>query len=945
MDWQTHLKALPQQSSLARLSVAVSRALYLDLQTRFPLDSDQRPFSGQLISAFGDLSYYAQLSGLHEPVLARNQPFVLGVAQAVFNEAGAVDPQRIKAVMHELKQHAFCLEPFSYYESQARQHVLAILERLSHADGSLSKAIMSFSPPSNHRLAEQRVRETLGLPPRAQITVRDARVAVLSMLLSYFRQNVGSCFATAPGIVLQRYSPELLVRDMQSLFDRGRLERYFAGEGMEVPFSQSVGVGDFKRVLSAPVKETQALLRRFAQSPALDAALLAAGILVDRSREQREQQVVFWLMTPVRDHLSKQGAQPLFTIEQLITWIAMQAHGVTQEALQRYKERPAPLVHNGMLVRTLNDDKGAACDDCLSAIDTMVSSFKRFGENPLLKAWEYTVASMTDHQSAFTNTNLYHSLGVDSKQPNGIGHILRLSIQTLLDRFNEEVKVGQRDYQHLGMQANSLRMRLNTVPSDSRFTMELEYNKLMSSMNELEYRVQMANRQAHYLSNLFSRLLECYFDWFADYFQEIYDPDLHSQKVGQYDDAPAGFRLYFKHGRSDSSQWQAIHNEKEFLDVLREFFRSTESLLLAQEPDEARDIIHPLVTEILQHLQKPDFIHSAKERLKRSRFVDEGAEDVRTPWAYVSGGYVDKLLGAYLKLDGLPQTKRMAVANPVKLFSALVEVVRALPSAEGRIEHPGFSMERVICSPTHAFILQPHREPFRACWADGVDPSAWLDQHLLTPSHRFFNSLKLNKAMQHYLVEQMVQQGAPAELLSLTTKASLAPQHFGQRVLQPFAKPARASLSHLLASVCYQQLPLFRWSDVPEAAERIAHHLDVRHTDWRSIIRALLERLPEQRYIGSEMLQALVLLGMMLVEGKLFSERDWQTDVAEAARELDYAPPSPLLFADSNWFNYEFGLALNPVTGQLDLWQCNGLGHIARPWSIAWGKPWLFFVG
>lgn len=77
-----------------------------------------------------------------------------------------------------------------------------------------------------------------------ELSDRDLRMAVLSALLCPLRQKVGSCFATAPAILIQREKPRLLLEDLESLLFRGFLQRTFGGVEYTVPISPSPGLGD-----------------------------------------------------------------------------------------------------------------------------------------------------------------------------------------------------------------------------------------------------------------------------------------------------------------------------------------------------------------------------------------------------------------------------------------------------------------------------------------------------------------------------------------------------------------------------------------------------------------------------------------------------------------------------------------------------------------------------
>jgi len=80
------------------------------------------------------------------------------------------------------------------------------------------------------------------------------------------------------------------------------------------------------------------------------------------------------------------------------------------------------------------------------------------------------------------------------------------------------------------------------------------------------------NRKAQRFSHLFDLLISEYDDLFFKYFQEIYDADMHDITSGPYDDSPAGFRLVYKYGRTNTSQWTRINDQQELLKRSLVFF-------------------------------------------------------------------------------------------------------------------------------------------------------------------------------------------------------------------------------------------------------------------------------------------------------------------------------------------------------------------------------------
>ena len=901
----------------------------------------------QCLSPFGELTWHTLVSQLHEPVLVRNIYFCRALACRIIDAHGGIDQSQLEDSIQGLSRYRYCLDPSSPYESRSRGHALALLQSLAN-DEALCKDLLAIRIPTENLHAQTLVRDTLDVPSQSPLTDAHARQASLCVLLGYFRQNVGSCFATAPGILVQAYHPRQLLHDLQALLNTGKLERYFDGAGLEVPLSRGAGIGDYRKPIALHRSQRETL-RRFSHSPALSAALKAAGLLTNLSTEQRLEKLLTWLLPAAKAHAAQHDYRPI-SIEQLLKWIAMGACDIEEHDLQRHALSPPPIIQDGMLVhiKFVQDDKHDACVAFQHAFGQMEKAFKRFGENSLLKAWEYTLASLTDHTAGFTRSNLYNSLGIDPRQPYGIGHILQVNIQALLDEHSNAIAVQARNHELLAMNASTYQRRLNTSSGSAYAYLKMEYDQVVRELGGIEHVVQHARHNANYLAGLFQRLLSQYLDWFSEFFQEIYDPDLHQDNQDNYADAPAGFRLYFKPTGSQSNQWQAIHTEQEFTQALQEFFRVTELFLLAEEARDAHDVLRELVTRIVRHILDPEFMLQAQRRLALSKGGSSQLGRDCTPWAYISGGSVVTLLDAYLKKSSDAQTWTQQIEDPHQLFEFTVSCLKQVRAGEAqRSKKTSRLNDIVMCSPTHAFTLKPHYTPFLECWQRAGSPQAWLETHMLMPARRFYQGIVLDTAMQRHLLaalgEKAMAQSVPMPALPWSSAAT--PAQFRNKVLSAFP-PGRLQhhIAHALDGLLYRTLPLIPADQVLRHGIKLLEQAQVKGARLKPVLADLLSRLPSQTYWGADSLQTLVLCALLVDRQCLFTEEDWQQRISDAARHLRLAAPQPITFADSNWFGWEFAFVYSPGSEELDLWQCDYLGRHAQPVSMEkWGE-WQIMV-
>ena len=117
-------------------------------------------------------------------------------------------------------------------------------------NAAFAKTIQRFRRPLCHAGAELLIKETLGLPFSTILTDHHIQKAVVAACFAVLRQNVGSCFATAPAILIHEENKEQFLSDLYELLMTGKLKRTFGGVEHTVPLSPSSGVGDLKKRIS-----------------------------------------------------------------------------------------------------------------------------------------------------------------------------------------------------------------------------------------------------------------------------------------------------------------------------------------------------------------------------------------------------------------------------------------------------------------------------------------------------------------------------------------------------------------------------------------------------------------------------------------------------------------------------------------------------------------------
>jgi len=490
-----------------------------------------------------------------------------------------------------------------------------------------------FTMPACSRYAEDLVRASLFLPPTAPVQTRELRQAVLSACLCPLRQNVGSCFATAPAILIQREQIERLLLDLFDLVMTSRLVRTFDGEQHAAPISPNWGRGSLKEA-------------------------------------------------KITDHA-------------------------------------------------------------------------------LLKTWEYTIASFSDYKIAFYKWNLFTSLGFDSKEKGGIGELLFQKIQILLEETNTETEKHHQEIERAIDQLRVTETLLRQASSYDRVRQLKAQRSLQAHhAHACEDLRDRSHQKAKALSQFFRFLIEKYCSYFPQYFQEIYDAEMFEIETEFFEDAPAGFRLLYKHGRTDPTAWTLIHNEKEYIQALTSFFRATEAFLSAEcEHDFEKEILTDLTTELLHHLGDQTFIDSAHVRIQKAHRAlgDNGSAKEKKPWSYTSGGTLQTLLGCYFaKAQTFTEEKRV-IHSPMELLVFLLDVMKGLPYNVTKAFEEDPMKGMLMYSPTHAFIFYPGLPFFKEGWQDKGFSYTWARDQVLLPSKNVFDAIRLSPNEQHHLAETFFQ--------------------------------------------------------------------------------------------------------------------------------------------------------------------------------------------
>ncbi|HEV7736842.1 MAG TPA: hypothetical protein VGO47_05635, partial [Chlamydiales bacterium] len=706
-----------------------------------------------------DISQAMTLCSLQDPLRFRARFMALEIANALFDEEGNLQLDIARKLHDQFEIDRFILGPSLENDAFIFQHIRSSLGFLLQTP-AIQKLLQKFSIPLCHEGAARLIRNTLWPKPIKQIHETDVKRAVVAAWFTWLRQTTGSCFATAPAILIQQNQPLQLLQDLFDLLTFGSLRRIISGQEYSVPLCPSIEQFDLTR----PLTGFSANLLSIA--PGLRAAFGAAGFSLARENLQTFIEQTEDAKTP----------------KELIESILLRLHQIQredvleEEGLKSLEMNPL-LAKQSAIYYQKPSERATKVSQWKKAVVKALAAYQALGDCALLRAWEATVASFSDVKLDVAKWNLYVSLGLHPDFPGGIGAFAFNLINTKLATFNQQIASLQVEHEHLSQIAYNAEKR----------GLSGEFSHAMVRANSIRQQIEECAREGERLSKLFPVLIEGLDKLIPESFQEIFDPSLAQNLAEMIDDSPAGFRLAHKHGRSVSSQWTFIRSAEEFIHALREFFEYSERELIAERPAD-KAWIEQILTALIQFIQTEAFLDQAIQRTRQNPSVqDPGAK----PWQYISGGTMPALLMAYTNRQSPFSTLQKTIHNEQELLSFLIE-------SASKTTHTS-----LMHSPTHAFIFQPQWLPpnlqqsilqMQNFWKQmKVADEEWLVEKL---------ALRLPEKDSALFIHRWRQEGITGEFTRF------------RRTLLELLGPAKESL---IDSFLWESLPLIK----PEVATQI----------------------------------------------------------------------------------------------------------------------------
>ncbi len=913
------------------------------------LDEKKDHFFVQLLDLPSEarLSFLFDLSSVQESFRFRALHRARRLSLALIDEKGDLKQDLLKKIITVFEQEGYIFFPQGSNDGVIQEHIMGFLRMLSQEE--ILKLLKRFQKPLCHKWAEKLVFETLGLNPTSTLTDAQIRAAVLCACLTPLRQNVGSCFATAPAIIIQKEQVSLFLDDLYQLLSTGKLKRTFGGMEYAVPLSPSTGIGDLKKNLIA--KDSKA---RVGFCPGLIAAMQVSGatesnLPIEELGEKVERLIQSYAL----------GKNQL-TSADLIRQVLLEKLLLTEEDIERSRSLEIAHFKSAQMILGGPDANVSRKLEQIEAFKQKEkearAAFNGMCENALLKCWEFTLASFSEVKMEFSRWNLYVSLGLSPEEQGGIGQLIHREMDEKIKELNKKIEEYQKQYEIAFDQVRATEALFRNVSSESDARrLQAEYQSRAYHMRTcLEMRDTVYARGSNY-SNLLSFLIKAYDQKFPEYFQEIYDAEMQDFQGDMYDDSPAGFRLVYKHGRADPSTWTLIYDAERYIEALLNFFSATESHIAAEcDWEGGQEEVLSITSSIIAHVRTPVFLETAFRRMAkvhRAPITQAPLKNLQAvekkPWAYPSGGTMTTLLKTYYCRESELTSEEKWVESESELLIFILDALKNLPPkiTDAFLKDPRKAM--LMASPSHAFLLLPGQEFFRLGWQEEMFTYTWVRDSLFLPSHHFYADMRLSPEEQSFLLSRFYEELPPllGHYLSqvfMTSDKKLSVVEWHKMLLdawaertQPHSSQQQRALADRIDVFLFSTLPLVPGKEWKVLVRRILSDLmsdEVEHT------LQLFSDVPPPLMTAKEVRDAAK--GCYLLSQRKFAlPFDLHLFVAMHARFVGIAPPTPLLFADANWTNNFFGFVVNPGNGRLELWRLDRTSSQGMPMS-GW-KHWL----
>ncbi|NCF71807.1 MAG: hypothetical protein GWP59_08920, partial [Chlamydiales bacterium] len=880
---------------------------------------------------------YMKYTGLHDPIQDFILSFCRELAESLIHSSGKIELSLIQKARLKVEESLFYIIPGLEGTKPFMAHIYRVIKSLE-SSVVLRDKLNSLQKPFLEKKSRELIYRSLNLNIEEALDDRKARVLTLFCMLFLIRQSVGSCFATAPALVIQQEQLEQFISDFSELMSAGRLRKTFEGEDFEVPMSPSSGIGELKRPIYIGSKGT-----KLWYSPSLLDLLSKVGMISSEGSFILRAKEAKALIKPI---IKEFGSY--VTAENLLKVLVAKVFNVGITELDGYKDknerRSTLLPHSVMVIANGGriSKKGfqqGSLEEASAVYEGLKEGFISSVDIPFLKTWEFTLASFAECKPNFCNWNMYHGLGIDSKERGGLGEIIFATLTDTLNEINQGIEQIQVEHEGIYAELQGVEGRLSRASSEDEVRwLKAKYSSVRSEFNMSKEKIENLHHNSQRVSQLFPYLVDRYMELMPKYFQEIYDAEMNDIQANFYDDRPAGFRLLYKHGREQSYLWSLIYSPEEYVDSLTKFFRQVE-LELAQDAKLAGldIVIQRIHLAIEEKTQDENFLISSLARMAQAHQgalltnpLDNLDKLDKKPWAYTSGGSMEDLVMVYYKRSEKPTQVRENIHKAESLF---LFVMRELQEVLGS-EHFCILMH----SPTHAFMLRPD---LLSKYIDfKTDPKKELELYK-SRCHSFLLSHSLEQEQLPALISFLAKEvKGGAFISSVNLSDTFTWSNLKKEILSQLTQSGLEmnSIEEEIEGAILSAFPLIKVTDVQSLlTDSVAHVAGVNKDLLNDEVNRILSSGFEFLYITYADFIDLCLLTLIQLTKKISAENDLLEELESYLIKEGVAFPKAIVFADTNWSHFYFSFVYSITSQSIELWRSDCNGRKGRPMT-SWKK-------
>jgi hypothetical protein len=879
-----------------------------------------------------------EVTKVQEPATIWSLRLCLALAQDLITEKGLLDLEKVEKAREFFKKNNI---PLFYEGSSLAYRLLHIKRVLTWLSQESIQEIFEKITIGRNNLALGHVikltAQAAGIFSKESLWLSDrwVRVCVLSAWLHYLRQVVGSCFATAPAILVQQHQPEVFLKDMRQILENGYLKRTFDGKEMQVPAADDPGMGDLRKpfVLESSMIHAPGLLW------SLQKVLDKEDINSKASWQLREKLAV--------EIVEQEGYLSAQTM--LEAYLCHQA-GIGRKHFQEYIKRPVQNIATGSL-RIETTSKQNQLELLAERYKLAQEHFCLLTEHPLLRAWEFTLASFSDIRTDYCLWSLHTSLGLNAQENEGLAQRLFEILDEKVKEYNAKTHDMQPRCEDMDYQVQHLMVRLQSAKDEHELSwLRAEYQNMKAERDHLIEERDSYHYKASGFADLFHSLLDEYIRLFEKYFQQVYDPGMRDARPGPYEDSPAGFRLVFKSGRSLASSWVKIENGAQYIDCVARFLIVTEQEILSKESFQIikEDISH-IVTLLIQHIRSERFLTKAFERMAKGLglFIDVSSLQAKEnspvkPWAYTSGGTMGGLVSHYYGKSQAALEKKSWFQDVQELWVFLIDTMKDMETAWADRFKLDPTLGLLMHSNSHAFLCLPGHATFMEGWEQSAYPYTWIRDSYIGLVRECYSSCFLEASSQELLLKALEARAHIKVELEISKYApKLRSYDLRREIMKKVALHVPLSriepIGEKLDSLLLEFLPIHdlgtarrKMQELCLESSLLASHLGKKEREWiwqhcESLLQAPLIPAAQAIDIFYQSLRRIMKSPLSCALSAL--------ELRQEMARFGLCLPLPVFFADSNWDHYHFAFVLSPGTDQLEIWRLKPDTHIGYPMS------------